>query len=88
MERELEEKFAEVNKKIDDQFRFTRNVIALCTLTVIGVLIFTFTTSIDSLPTRVLFHYMSNLDKIVSEWKACETVLSKRTRVLPQSDSN
>ncbi len=78
MEREIEEKFNELNRRIEDQFRFTRNVIALCTLTIIGVLIFTFTTTMDSLPARMILHYMSNLDGIVTEWKACETVLSNR----------
>ena len=86
MEREIEEKFSELNQKIEDQFRFTRNVIALCTLTVIGVFIFTITTAIDSLPTRVIFHYMSNLDNIVAEWKACETVQNKRQATKRQAE--
>lgn len=72
MDREIEDKFSELNKKIEDQFRFTRNVIALCTLTIIGVLIFTIMSAADSLPPRIIFHYMSNLDGIVRQWDACE----------------
>lgn len=78
MEREIEEKFSELQKKIEDQFRFTRNVLVLCTMAIIGVLIFTFTTTIESLPTRILFHCMSNLDSVVLEWKSCESVLANR----------
>ncbi|MBI1271579.1 hypothetical protein GC174_14225 [bacterium] len=80
MDRELEEKFNEISQKIEDQFRFTRNVIVLCTLTIIGVLIFAFTTTMDSLPDRMVLHYMSNLDKIVAEWKACENVQQHRRK--------
>ena len=78
MDSELEKQFSELNKKIEDQFRFTRNVIALCTLAIIGVLIFTIMTSVDSLPTRVIFHYMSNMDNIVRQWNACEKIHARQ----------
>ena len=80
MEREVEEQFALLNKKIEEQFRFTRNVIVLCTLTILGIIVFTVTTTLEALPPLVISHCMVNLDQIVTEWKACEIAQAKRSK--------
>lgn len=64
-------------KRIDDQARFTRNVIWLCTLTVIGVLFFTLTEIFNGMPQAVILHYMANIEPIVQEWHAAETSLAR-----------
>jgi|GEM_PF-552265 hypothetical protein len=68
MDKDLEEQFAQLIKKIDGEFRFTRFTVVLCCLTNIGILIFTMMTTFESLPFTVLGHYESNLDRIVHEW--------------------
>lgn len=80
MEREVEEQFALLNKKIEEQFRFTRNVIVLCTLTILGIIVFTVTTTLEALPPLVISHCMVNLDQIVTEWKACEAAQARRNK--------
>lgn len=80
MERDIEEQFAQLNKKIEEQFRFTRNVIVLCTLTILGMMVFTVTTTVETLPPLVISHYMVNMDQIVQEWKACEIALARRSK--------
>lgn len=68
MDKDLEEQFAQLTKKMEEQFRFTRFAVVLCCLTNIGILIFTMMTTFESLPFTVLGHYESNLDRIVHEW--------------------
>ncbi len=80
MEREVEEQFSLLNKKIEEQFRFTRNVIVLCTLTILGIIVFTVTTTLEALPPLVISHCMVNLDQIVTEWKACEAAQARRNK--------
>ncbi len=80
MERDFEEQFALLNKKIEEQFRFTRNVIVLCTLTILGIIVFTVTTTLEALPPLVISHCMVNLDQIVTEWKACEAFQIRRNK--------
>jgi hypothetical protein len=80
MERDFEEQFALLNKKIEEQFRFTRNVIVLCTLTILGIIVFTVTTTLEALPPLVISHCMVNLDQIVTEWKACEAYQIRRNK--------
>ncbi len=72
MDKEIEEKFEQLTRKIEEQFRFTRFVIISCGLTMIGVLIFTILTTFQSLPAQLIAHYMSNLEPIVAEWDMIE----------------
>ncbi|MCA9805315.1 MAG: hypothetical protein KC777_25270 [Cyanobacteria bacterium HKST-UBA02] len=80
MDADLDERLTQLSQKVDDQFRFTRNALVLCTLTIIGVMVFTITQIFNSLPSQIIFNYMSNLDQIVAEWKACEFVQEHRNR--------
>ncbi|MBZ0189811.1 MAG: hypothetical protein K8F91_26435 [Candidatus Obscuribacterales bacterium] len=80
MDSDLDERLTQLSQKVDDQFRFTRNVLVLCTLTIIGVMVFTVTQIFNSLPSQIILNYMSNLDQIVAEWKACEFVQEHRAR--------
>ena len=74
----LKEMLSQLNAKVDSQFRFTRNVVVLCTLTIIGVMVFTITAIFESLPSQIIAHVMSNLEHIVTEWRAYESFNRER----------
>jgi hypothetical protein len=77
---QLEAQIAQLSKRIDEQMRITRNLTALCTTVIIGVMFFIFTQTIQHLPSIIIFHYMSNLDSIVKEWKETEKALNARNK--------
>ncbi len=79
-----EEQFAVLNKKVDDQFRFTRSVIVLCTLANLGLAIFTILATFQSLPSQITAHYMSNLEPIVRLWRQYETQLNNQEPLKPE----
>lgn len=70
----LEEQFAILSKKVDEQFKFTRYVVVLCTLVTIGLMIFTVLMTFESLPTQITLHFMSNLEPIVVQWRSIEMI--------------
>jgi hypothetical protein len=76
-----EEQFAVLNKKVDDQFRFTRSVIVLCTLANLGLAIFTILATFQSLPSQITAHYMSNLEPIVRLWRQYEVQLNNQEQL-------
>lgn len=93
MDKDLEEQFAQLAKKVDEQFRFTRFTVVLCCLTNIGILIFTMMTTFESLPFTVLGHYESNLDRIVHEWISYEDLAraqraARATNQAPQNPTS
>ncbi len=66
---EWEEQLGQLHKKVEEQFRFTRNLIVLCTLVNLGLLIFTMLSLFQTLPSQVNAHFMSNLEPIVIMWR-------------------
>ncbi len=72
---QLEAKIDQLSKRVDEQMRISRNLTALCTTVIIGVMFFIFTQTIQHLPAIIVFHYMSNLDAIVKEWHQAERAL-------------
>ncbi|MBX3074269.1 hypothetical protein KF913_10100 [Candidatus Obscuribacterales bacterium] len=76
----LDEQFAQLSKKVDDQFRFTRTVIVLCTLVNLGLVIFTILATFQSLPSQVNAHYMSNLEPVVRLWHQYERLMESQQR--------
>ncbi|MDZ4835493.1 MAG: hypothetical protein SGJ27_17095 [Candidatus Melainabacteria bacterium] len=81
---EWQEEFALLNKKVDDQFRFTRSVIVLCTLAHLGLTIFTILATFQSLPSQMTAQYMSNLEPVVRLWRQYEMLLDNQERVQRQ----
>jgi len=75
-----DEQFAQLSKKVDDQFRFTRTVIVLCTLVNLGLVIFTILATFQSLPSQVNAHYMSNLEPVVRLWHQYERLMESQQR--------
>ena len=73
--KKLEAKLDVLSKKLDEQMRISRNLTSLCTTVIIGVMFFIFTQTIQHLPSIIVFHYMSNLDAIVKEWKQTEKAM-------------
>jgi len=74
----FETSLAQLSKKIDEQARFTRSVVIICTLTILGVVFYTMTEMFSSLPANCVLHFMGNMEKIVYEWKAIEASISHR----------
>jgi len=85
--KELEEQFAQLAKKVDEQFRFTRTVIVLCTLANLGLLIFTILATFQSLPSQINAHYMSNLEPVVRLWHQYDSMLKaqEQAKSAPQA---
>lgn len=80
---ELEKTISQLSRKIDDQARFTRSVMIICTLAILGVMFYTLTEMFSKLPHTFVLHYMSNLDTIVKEWKMCELSQSRQRQEPP-----
>jgi hypothetical protein len=69
---------AQLSKKIDDQARFSRIVVVLCTLTIVGILYFIMTSEIQVLPDLVMTRIMGNMETLVVEWHLVETAVAKK----------
>lgn len=78
---EWEDQLALLAKKVDDQFRFTRSVIVLCTLVNLGLTIFTVLATFQSLPSQLTAHTMSNLEPMVRLWRQYEAQLDTQNRL-------
>lgn len=79
----FETSLAQLSKKIDEQARFTRSVVIICTLTILGVVFYTMTEMFSSLPANCVFQFMGNMEKIVQEWKLIEASMASRAKNPP-----
>jgi len=68
---------AEIAKKIDDQARFTRGVMVVCTLSILGVIFYTLTSMVSTLPDLILAKFMGNMEKVDQEWRLIESAQKK-----------
>ncbi len=80
---DLEKTVAQLSRKIDEQARFTRSVMVICTLAVLGVMFYTLTEMFSKLPGSIVMHYRNNLDEIVKEWKVYEQSQSRQKDAPP-----
>jgi hypothetical protein len=69
---------AQLAKKIDEQARFTRSVLIMCTLSILALVCYTLTEMSSILPHLILMELQGNLEKIVVEWREAEKNLSVR----------
>ncbi|HEY9784801.1 MAG TPA: hypothetical protein V6D17_05315 [Candidatus Obscuribacterales bacterium] len=69
---------AQIAKKIDEQGRFTRSVMIICTMAVLGLVLYTMTEMFSSLPSNIVLHLMGNLEKIIHEYHEIERVRAIR----------
>jgi hypothetical protein len=69
---DLEAQLTQLSKRMEEQTRLTRSLIALCTTLTVGVMFFIFTLTVEHLPHLIVLQYMSSLDSIVKEWKQAE----------------
>ncbi len=76
----FETSLAQISKKIDEQARFTRSVVIICTLTILGVVFYTMTEMFSSLPANCVMQFMGNMEKIVQEWKLIEASMANRAK--------
>jgi len=68
----LETQVGQLTKRIDDQARFTRTVVVVCTTAILGVMFYMLTVIFSDLSYVFVARYMENLDKIVFQWKAIQ----------------
>jgi len=69
---------AVLSKKIDDQARFTRGVVVICTLAIIAVVFYSLTSLVSVIPGLVLAELMGNLEQVQTQWKLIDTARSPR----------
>lgn len=70
---------ADLIKRIEDQARFTRAVVVICTAAVLGVMFVSMTWIFSYLPTLLNASMLSNLQNVVYEWHAIEAQMPKKT---------
>ncbi len=71
---------SELNKKIDDQARFTRIVTVLCCLSIIGCMFYALTSMISVMPDLMVAKVMTNLENIHTEWQAIDRISANRAK--------
>ncbi len=74
--KELETLINQLSKRMEEQMRITRNLTALCTTLIVGLMFFIFCQTMEHLPSIIVLRYMSNLDSIVKEWRQTERCLN------------
>lgn len=75
--KDLEAQISQLSKRIDEQARLTRNLMAICTTLTVGLMFFIFAQSMEHMPDIFVLKYMSNLDPIVREWRQSSRNLDK-----------
>lgn len=73
----LEQKVAELSKQVQDQSRFTRAIVLVCTAATMGVLFWIVVQVFSLLPGAIMLQYMTNLPNVVAQWKFYEANQSK-----------
>lgn len=71
-ETSLEGQLAQLTRRIDDQARFTRTVVVVCTTAILGVMFYMLTIVFAELPYVFMVRYIESLDKIVYQWRTIE----------------
>jgi hypothetical protein len=64
-----DDKMAQLAKKIEDQSRFTRTVVVICTAAIMGVMFYSLTEIYAHVGTLVVTNAMANMDAIHQEWQ-------------------
>src|SRR5437016_856174 len=73
----FETKIAVLTKRIDDQARFTRAVVVVCTTAILGVMFYMLTEIFASLPAVIVTTGIGQIDKVVYIWKATEAGITR-----------
>lgn len=71
-ETSLDSKIAVLAKRVDDQARFTRAVVVICTTAVMGVMFYMLTEIFGTLPQVMITNMLGSMDKLVYMWNATE----------------
>lgn len=64
--------FAQLSKKIDDQARFTRMLVVVCCLAIVGSMFYSLSSLIATIPDLMLAKFLGNLENIQTEWQLVE----------------
>ncbi len=75
-EPKLEITMESISKKIDEQFRFTRSVIFMCTCLILGVMFYIIFTLFDQLPELVVLRFMGKMEPIIQEARNADANIS------------
>ena len=65
----IEQKLAELAKSIQDQSRFTRAILLVCTCATMAVAFWSIVQTITILPSAVVVQFMNEMPSIVKQWK-------------------
>jgi hypothetical protein len=77
-ETSLESTVNQLTKRIDDQARFTRTVVVVCTTAILGVMFYMLTILFSDMPYMFVARYMENLEAIVKQWRAIDALENRR----------
>ena len=73
----IETKLAELSKSIQDQSRFTRAIMLVCTSAVMAVLFWSIVQIFTILPSAVVLQFMNNMPSVVTQWRFYEVNQTK-----------
>ncbi len=74
---DLNKVLTDLSNKIDSQARFTRSLVVICCMAVIGVIYYTFIQLFNTLPDQIIMTYMGKLSDIQTQWKVIENTQIK-----------
>ncbi len=75
---EMDKGLALLSKRIEDQSRFTRSVVVICTLLILGINFYTSTTMIGVLPQLFVTNIMGNMEPLVQQFNLVESSVHKK----------
>jgi len=65
----IEQKLAELAKSVQDQSRFTRAILLVCTSAMMAVAFWSIVQTITILPSAVVVQFMNEMPSIVKQWR-------------------
>ena len=74
------EMLTELSKRIDSQSRYTRVLVIVCCLVVVGIVFYSLTATITTLPDLMLAKVLGNIEIIQNEWKIADKVAVKKDK--------
>lgn len=70
-------------KRIDDQARFTRTLVVVCTASIMGVFFYLLTELYGHFPVFTFNYFLENLDKIHGEWNGLDLIRERAMKEAP-----
>ena len=77
----LEQKVADLAKHIQDQSRFTRAIVLVCTAALMAVIFYVMTEIYSTLPGVIILSFKSDLPNIIAQWRFTEAAQNKNKKM-------